>query len=229
MNSIVYALFPTTVTQSVYPDSDSFLELFYQHWEGHFSGGLSGESSGRNAVHHQKEFAGLFTFITECVQQYLETIGIEHRNFDINIVKSWLNSSTKAPLRMHTHGDSHLSVVYYAATPEDGEQTLTFVDSSHDRDPYVGISGYNAKEWNPYGAKAWDFETRKGQVFVFPSNTLHYNTRKDETNAEEPLVGSLDDIKTKRICVACDILLTYSDVSSKHLGIQPVTHWRKFH
>jgi hypothetical protein len=229
MNSNVYSLFPTVVTQTVYPDSDNFLELFYRHWDQHFGNGISGESSGKNAVHHQKEFASLFTFITECVQQYLETIGVEYDNFDINIVKSWVNSYTKNPLDIHHHGDSHLSIVYYAATPKDDEQFLTFISSNYDREPYRGISAFNSKESNPYGSVGWDFETQKGQVYVFPSNILHYNIRKDRTISEEKPVVSLEDVKTKKICIACDVILTYSDISNKHLGIQPVSHWRKFH
>jgi hypothetical protein len=229
MNSNVYSLFPTAVTQSVYPDSDNFLELFYQHWDNHFGNGISGESSGKNAVHHQKEFAGLFTFITECVQQYLEIIGVEHKNFDINIVKSWVNSYTKNPIGIHHHGDSHLSIVYYAATPEDEDQFLTFISSNYDREPYRGISVFNSKDSNPYGSAGWDFETHKGQVYVFPSNILHYNIRKDRIISEDPPVRSLEDVKAKKICIACDVILTYSDISDKHLGLQPISHWRRFH
>jgi hypothetical protein len=213
----------------VYPDSDNFLELFYQHWDEHFANGLSGESSGKNAVHHQKEFSGLFAFITQCVQQYLETIGVEYENFDINIVKSWVNSYTKKPINIHHHGDSHLSIVYYAATPEDEEQFLTFLSSDYGREPYRGMFTFNSKDWNPYGASGWDFETHKGQVYVFPSNILHYNVRKDRTMTEDSPTRSLEDVKTKRISIACDVILTYSDISNKYLGIQPVSHWRKFH
>ena len=229
MNNTVYQLFPTIVTESVYPDNINFLNIFYENWSNHFNNGMFGEVSGRNAVHHQKEFFDLFSFLTQSVQGYLETIGIDYKSFDINFIKSWINAYTGEEMRQHHHSDAHLSVVYYASAPDDEEHFLCFRDTNPKREPFSGISDFNTTEPNQYGAKIWSFDTKQGHAIVFRSPIPHFTHRKDQTRRDEYTINRVDDLKKRRICIASDILLTYSDVTKKQLGIQPVTHWRKFH
>jgi hypothetical protein len=229
MNNIVYQLFPTIITETVYPDNTNFVNTFYENWSDHFNNGMFGEISGRNAVHHQKEFSGLFSFLTNSVQQYLTTVGIDYQSFDINFIKSWINAYTGEEMRLHHHSDAHLSVVYYVSTPEDEEHYLCFRESDTKREAFDGISVFNSTEWNQYGAKVWSFDTNQGHAFVFPSRISHFTHRKDQTRRDECDINGIDDLKKRRICIASDILLTYSDVTTKQLGIQPVEHWRKFH
>lgn len=226
---ITHALFPVLICEFHYTKHEEFKKIFLENGLKYFDkDGYSQEETGHVSIHHEPAFKELYKFLSSCVLHYLETLSVNSDNFDINIVKSWLNVLDKRATPRHAHRDAHVSFTYYVNTPEKQKQDITFYNYSPRMEPFDGciLNNNSDKEWTIFNSYSWSFEPKEGTVYVFPAQIMH-DTSGGPITADAG-VKTVDDLMNRRICIASDALLTYKEKSAKSLGIQPVSNWRKF-
>ena len=229
---IVHALFPTLIGQEEYPATLEFKEIFYKEIFKHISDrGYSNENTGHVTLHHEPAFEDLYRYITWSISKYLETLSIPDNTYDINIVKSWLNVIKDKETPAHSHADAHYSFTYYVNLPEDAVQPIVFHTPRvpHSNEAYIAMFANNVKEWNVFNSYTWEFFPKEGDIFIFPAHLKHHTYMKDGSQLQkESSFETLEKLKSKRICIAGDIVLTYTEKQSKPTGLQPVSNWRSF-
>jgi uncharacterized protein (TIGR02466 family) len=226
---IVHPIFPVLVCEFEYPNHEEFKQLFLNQGLKNFNEeGYSSEETAHVTLHHEEEYAELYKFASESTKQYLEALSVDSDVFNVNVVKSWLNVLENSPSPMHSHRDAHLSFTYYVNTPEKSNQPIRFYNYEPRMEPFPGCIRHNntSNKWNAFNSYTWQFLPKQGNLFVFPSYIMHDtvcpNPKKEEG------VTSVESLEKKRICIAGDVLLTYKDKTSKTLGLQPISNWKRF-
>ncbi len=229
---ISHALFPTLIGQDEYPDHSDFKEVFYKNIFKYINeNGYSSENTGHVNIHHEEEFEDFYRYITWSISKYLDHLSIDEKTYDINIVKSWLNVIKDRETPNHSHADAHYSFTYYVNLPDDAVQPIVFHTPKipHPNEAYLAMFANNVKEWNFFNSYTWEFTPKEGDIFVFPAHLRHHTYMKDGIPSDkESSFENLEKIKTKRICIAGDIVLTYSEKQAKPTGLQPVSNWKSF-
>lgn len=228
----VHPLFPITVCEFQYTNPDNFKQILSKNIFNYLDkNGLSDESTGQVTLHHDPNFYHLFCFLQNCVKQYMSLLDINTELFDINFVKSWFNIIKDRNTPKHAHGDAHISIVYYANTPKESNQSIRFYNYEPRIEPYTGSMKFNKKtdSWNVLNSYTWSFLPKEGDVFVFPAMMLH-DTIGDRQVITPSQTGikTIEDFSEHRISIAADIVLTYKEKTSSPLGIQPIKSWRTF-
>ena len=227
---ISHALFSTLVCEFHYPNHQEFRESFLSDGLKFFDAdGYSGENTGHVAMHHEPNFEDLYKFGTECIVNYLNEMNIDSDNFDIHIIKSWLNVLKSRNTPKHNHRDAHVSLVYYVNAPDEYNQRIVFLRDDPHFDVFPGcIKNNNSKNiWNSVNSYTWSFVPKQGTLYVFPAS-LNHETEGNGSTMREEGVFTHTDLLQRRISIASDALLTYKEKSSKSLGIQPISNWKKF-
>lgn len=231
MNMIVaHQLFPTLVCQFEYSQTNAkkFKSIFKREVHKHLTDdGFSSEVTGHVSIHHEPAFVDVYKFITKCVKQFIETYHVDPKQFDINVVKSWLNLTQGQANARHAHRDAQISFVYYVNIPVDIDSAIQFYDKGTKHQPFAGFcSLYNADGcWDQFNSSSWRFDPQAGTVFVFPSSLYHDTV--DDAGFDRQGV----DVKTlwqNRISIVGDVVLTFTHSQPKYLGLQPVENWRTF-
>lgn len=228
MNETVHSIFPILIFEDYYEDNENFLKIIHETWQDHYTDGHTNELTGNFDLQLDERYADLYAYLTKSVKKFLATSGVVYENFDINFVKSWFNSLESISTPLHDHADAHISVVYYASTPETAKQKIRFHCVDKTREPFIGIYDCNSYEYNQFNGKTYQLDTKMGQIFVFPSKLAHDTVHPNEKMGMEPKVYDVEDLKRKRICIASDVVLTYNSKQTKPSGIQPVFNWRTF-
>lgn len=188
--------------------------------------GYSGETRSPMDMHHNKHFSNLYEFITLSAQNYMVSLSLDPDDFDFNITKSWMNSISNHMIPFHNHPDSHLSCVYYMNVPEDAAHKIVFHNYGLRHEPYPAcIKMNNPREWTPFNSYAWSFTPEEGNLFMFPSNLNH---SVEGPGLEEPPVTNVEELMTRRISIATDIILTYKKPELRSIGLQPLSKWKTF-
>lgn len=225
---VTHALFPTVIGEFQYPKHEEFRQLFFDVGLKHFtSEGYSEEETGHVTIHHDPAFEDLYKYLSECIEEYLATLNVDSDNFNINIVKSWLNVLQTRSTPTHSHKDAHISFVYYVNAPESCNQAIRF-HNERPVEPFAGCVRFNNSKnvWNVLNSYTWQFMPQQGTIFVFPASVGH-DTLGGPVVKDEG-VKTKTDLTKRRISIASDAVLTYKEKSAKPLGIQPVSNWRSF-
>jgi hypothetical protein len=226
---INHALFPVLVSEFHYDYSHKFKDVFFETMFDHLNeNGYSDESTGHVTIHHDQRYLELYQFVIDCVKKFIHTYNVNSELFDINVVKSWLNIIGGQSNPNHNHADAHISFVYYVNVPDNIQNPLRFYNYSSRHEPFAGFCKFNNQNdsWNIINSYTWQFTPICGQLMVFPA-TLNHDTIGQCQDSNWSIKSS-EDARNKRISIAGDIILTYKDKSSKPLGLQPITNWRKF-
>lgn len=229
----IHAIFPTLVIENTYQDHDKFKDIFKANALKHLNkDGFSAEATGNVDIHLDDNFEEFFTFISNSVKLYVATLSIDPNIFDFNLVKSWLNISKDSDNPIHNHADAHISFAYYINTPEDVRRYMRFHISDDINAIFPGINVFNpVSSFNLFNSDSWKFATQEGNVFVFPGR-LHHSVVAEGHNQPivppEQGVKDVEDLFTKRICIAGDFVLTHKDKTSNAMGLQPIKNWRTF-
>lgn len=229
---ITHMIFPTVIGQEEYYDPIGFKQVFYKNIFKYISeNGYSNENTGHVDLHHEKEFEDLYRYITFSISKYLETLSISSDTYDINIVKSWLNVIKDRETPTHSHADAHYSFTYYVNLPEDAIQPIVFHTPKipHPNEAYLAMFSNNVKEWNLANSYTWEFTPNEGTIFIFPAHLKHHTYMKEGIPQEiEGKFDTIEKMSKKRICIAGDVILTYSKKEAKPTGLQPIENWRNF-
>lgn len=125
-------------------------------------------------------FAALSTFLHDCVKDFLDNVYCyEYENF--KIVHAWVNRAAEGGYqRMHYHGNSVVSGVYYLQADPQQSAPLMFDKAEINTQPYMAIA---AREQTLFTANRVAYPSETGIAYLFPSQILHgyeMPTRGDE-------------------------------------------------
>jgi len=188
--------------------------------------GYSGETKSPMNLQQDSDLSELYSFITHAARMYLTGLCLDPDDFNFNITKSWMNAIQNFSIGYHCHPDAHLSCSYYMNVPKDYAHKIVFHNYGDRHEPYPGcIRMNNPSEWNSFNSYTWGFEPKEGHLFLFPSNLSH---SVDSPGTEDTPMKTLKDLKSRRISIATDIILTYKNKQARSIGFQPVSEWRTF-
>ena len=230
MSCQLYYMFPTAVGSFRSENHEEYKKVFYERMPDHCIqhengvGLISGESSGKVYVHTDEALAGLFSFVSRCINEYLDQLAFDKSRVDVNIVKTWISATnTETVTPVHAHATSHLSFVYYMNMPKDAD-ALAFEIESSPNEPYYGAFGDSTKrqrsmvlERNALNSNQSIVQVEEGQLLVFPSALLHGTVK----------VGDMAD--ETRISLAGDVILVYNEREPNYAtGVFDPSTWRCF-
>jgi hypothetical protein len=227
-------LFPTLIGSHNYAEKDAFKEKVFRTFKNHVSPqGYSNENTGHLDLHHEKAYEDFFKFVTACARDHVSGLNIDPSIYDFNIVKAWFNISKTKNNPKHNHSDAHLSFVYYIHTPAEYKKMLCFFLDNNPNALYAGMLD-RASSYTLANAVSWAFETDEGTMYTFPAKIPHavVASAQDVTNIGILNVDQLDEpikeLKTFRVAIAGDIVLTHNEKALVNLGLQPISNWRTF-
>ncbi len=227
MVMITHPLFPTLVAEFHYDKKEDFKNRFFNrvlhHMDDH---GYSMETTGNVDIHFDDDLSDLFDFAALNAFQYLKTMEVNDE-FDLNLVKTWLNIITEFHTPYHNHQDSHLSFVYYVQIPEGMDKPVNFAIHEKPNELFHGMTNANIVKWNMWNSPTWFFNPVEGQMFMFPGKLYHYTSGSGSGSPDMP-VKTLDDLKPRRISIAGDFVLTYKKRIGRAYGIMPVSNWKVY-
>ena len=114
-------------------------------------------------------FAGLAAFLRDTVKDYLDNV-VSYRYEDFGIIHAWINRARDGGIqRMHFHGNSVVSGVYYLQASRENAP-LIFEKTDINTAPYLAIAPY---EQTLYNANRMAFPAETGVCYLFPSNIKH--------------------------------------------------------
>lgn len=230
---INHAIFPTLISEFNYEFPQlfkaTFFEKVYDYVDSNYN---SNEKTGHVTIHHVPEFKDLFKFIGQSVKEFIGVYESDTNKIDSYIVKSWMNIIRNIQTPYHSHSDAHISFVYYVNIPDDIIEPIRFfTPSPYGRfEPYAGFTKYanHTDRWNQFNAQSWEFYPIEGHLLVFPSSIPHDTLLKNkETKNIESFNFPLEKLKTKRISIAGDVILTFKERTPVAMGLQPLQNWRK--
>jgi hypothetical protein len=228
-----HLIFPTLIGEFEYEFPEQFKETFFECVHNYVDQhGNSNEKTGHVAIHHGPEFEPLYQFIGQCINRHLSAYGSDPDQMDAYIVKSWLNIIRDIQTPYHSHADAHLSFVYYVNLPNDIVEPIRFFNESNFGrfEPYPGFTKYanHSNKWDHINAQSWEFYPSEGNLIIFPANMPHDTELKNgSVKNMESQNFPLEKMKTKRISIAGDVILTFKEKTGVSMGLQPVKNWKK--
>jgi len=132
-----------------------------------------------NYILNRKEFKNVKKFLDKHCKDYLDTIICPKNNLELYITQSWLNyTETNQYHHQHAHPNSVVSGVLYFDSDIKNDKILF----SHPI-PYKQIQPeIDETKWNLWNSKTWFFPVETGNLFMFPSSTIHQVETKQGTN-----------------------------------------------
>jgi len=132
-----------------------------------------------NYILNRKEFKNVKKFLDKHCKEYLNTVICPKNNLELYITQSWLNyTETNQYHHQHAHPNSVVSGVLYFDSDIKNDKILF----SHPI-PYKQIQPeIDETKWNLWNSKTWFFPVETGNLFMFPSSTIHQVETKQGTN-----------------------------------------------
>ena len=133
------------------------------------SSGTETTPNTRNIL-EEPRFAALSVFLHDCVKDFLDNVYCyEYENF--KIVHAWVNRAAEGGYqRMHYHGNSVVSGVYYLQADPQQSAPLMFDKAEINTQPYLAIA---AREQTLFTANRVAYPSETGFAYLFPSQILH--------------------------------------------------------
>jgi uncharacterized protein (TIGR02466 family) len=134
------------------------------------AGSGSHSTSAERNVLLEPAFAALASFLGACVTDYLDNVYCyRYDRFDISA--AWVNrTSAGGTQRMHCHGNSIVSGVYYLHADARQSSPLVFEKSELNSQPYIAIA---AREQTMFTANRAAYPASTGVAYLFPSQLRH--------------------------------------------------------
>lgn len=113
------------------------------------------------------ELKEIYDFIEESVRKYFLDVYCPPEKTKIKITQSWLNYTKKDEFHhKHSHPNSFISGVFYFQTDENLDKIYFYNDRNNQFSLY-------SKEWNSWNSSSWWFESKQGNLILFPSSLMH--------------------------------------------------------
>lgn len=130
-------------------------------------------AAGLNVLHDGR-FEALAAFLHDCVRDYLDNV-YRYRYEGFEIVHAWVNRTGIGGFqRMHYHGNSIVSGVYYLRADPRQSSPLCFDRPELNSQPYFAIA---PREPTMLTANRVAYPAQTGHAYLFPSQLRHgYDT-----------------------------------------------------
>ena len=118
----------------------------------------------------EPRFKLLSEFLHDCVKDYLDNVYCyQYEHF--RIIHAWVNRASEGGYqRMHYHGNSVVSGVYYLQADPKQSAPLMFDKPEINTQPYFAIA---AREQTLFTANRVAYPSETGFAYLFPSQILH--------------------------------------------------------
>ena len=176
----------------------------------------TGDVNNEQFLFSNKRFEMFLKEITKKIKKYLETLGINSKNINLYMNRSWGTLSNEGEnISSHQHSNSHISFAYYLKKPKNSGD-ISFQTKDH----YNHITPNLFKlrnfelglfELNTNNASITSVETYENDIFIFPSKTLHFT---DVSKSKEP-----------RISISGDIFITLKNSDNFENVLTPISKW----
>ena len=226
----IFSLFPTCVTSTIYEDHEKLKKVFFQNFKNHVpeSGYPLGEASGHVSIHNDPDMAFFFKFVSDTAREYLKILGVDESIWEVNLVKTWLNSFSFNSVPPHNHADAHLTWIYYMNVPEGKAHPLVLLKNNAVNDLTNGLFE-NDTTHNQFSASRLEHTPTEGELMFLPSNLDHQTALLEKNSPEIHFPTNDHKIHMhNRISISGDIVLTFKETSKRSRGLQPVSNWKKF-
>ena len=162
-------LFPAgALGRYVNPDHPS-IEIDDLGFQGNYGSGTDSTDPTINILHDDPRFESITAFLRNCIADYLDNI-VSYQYESFSIIHSWVNRAGDGAIqRMHYHGNSVVSGVYYLYSSR-SNSPLIFEKTEVNTSPYLAIA---PREQTLYNANRMAFPAESGVCYLFPSNVKH--------------------------------------------------------
>lgn len=118
----------------------------------------------------EPRFADLRAFLEDCVRDYLDNVYCyEYEEFQI--VHAWVNRAPEGGFqRMHYHGNSVVSGVYYLKADPEKSAPLMFEKAESSSFPYIAVA---TTQQTIFTANRIAYPSETGLCYLFPSHIKH--------------------------------------------------------
>tara|TARA_R100000995_G_C3463096_1_gene114198 strand:+ start:344 stop:967 length:624 start_codon:yes stop_codon:yes gene_type:complete len=180
IQSSIQNLFPTPIYISNIDRKFTKQELqFVNKQKKHCINNQGNINTKDNYILNRKEFENIRKFLEKHCQNYLDTIICPKNNIELYITQSWLNYTEKNQYHhQHTHPNSVISGVFYFNSDKKNDKILFSNSKGYQQiKPEIDDTKFNL--WN---SETWFFAVETGNLFMFPSSTIHQVETKKGNN-----------------------------------------------
>jgi uncharacterized protein (TIGR02466 family) len=178
LKPIINNLFPTPIYTTKMDRGFTKQELqFVNEQKKHCKNNQGNINTKDNYILNRKQFKNIKKFLDKHCKDYLETIICPKNNIELYITQSWLNYTEADQYHhKHAHPNSVVSGVLYFDS-----------DVKNDKILFSSNKGYQQispeiKDFNLWNSETWFFPVETGDLFMFPSSTIHQVETKKGTN-----------------------------------------------
>lgn len=133
-------------------------------------GSKTESTSDQRNVLQEERFRDLAAFLEDCVRDYLDNVYCyQYERFEI--VHSWVNRAPDGGYqRMHYHGNSVVSGVYYLKADPKQSAPLMFDKPEFNSQPYIAVA---TREQTIFTVNRIAYPSATGHAYLFPSQIRH--------------------------------------------------------
>jgi uncharacterized protein (TIGR02466 family) len=177
--SVIHNLFPTPIYTTKMDRGFTKQELqFVKEQKKHCVNNTGNINTKDNYILNRKEFKNIKKFIDQCCKDYLEKIVSPKNNIELYVTQSWLNYTEKNQYHhQHSHPNSVVSGVLYFDSDIKNDKILFSKSGYQQISPEIDKEKFNL--WN---SQTWFFAVETGNLFMFPSSTIHQVDTKEGNN-----------------------------------------------
>mgnify|MGYP003145882340 CR=1 FL=1 len=176
---VINYIFPTPVYQTKINRGFTKQELnFVEEQKKHCIKNQGNINTKDNYILNRKEFKNIKKFLDKHCKDYLDTIICPKNNIELYITQSWLNyTETNQFHHQHTHPNSVMSGVFYFDSDIKNDKILFSKQGYEQISPEI-----DDQKFNLHNSKTWFFPVQTGDLFMFPSSTIHQVETKKGNN-----------------------------------------------
>ena len=176
---VINNLFPTPIYTTKIDRGFTKQELqFVNEQKEHCSKNNGNINTKDSYILNRKQFKNIKKFLDKCCKDYLDTIICPKNNIEIYITQSWLNyTEANQYHHQHAHPNSVVSGVFYFDSDIKNDKILFTKGGYQQISPKIDKEKFNL--WN---SSTWFFPVETGNLFMFPSSTIHQVETKQGNN-----------------------------------------------
>ena len=176
---VIHSIFPTPIYTTKIDRGFTKQELqFVNEQKEHCSKNNGNINTKDSYILNRKQFKNIKKFLDKCCKDYLDTIICPKNNIEIYITQSWLNyTEANQYHHQHAHPNSVVSGVFYFDSDIKNDKILFTKGGYQQISPKIDKEKFNL--WN---SSTWFFPVETGNLFMFPSSTIHQVETKQGNN-----------------------------------------------
>ena len=176
---VINNIFPTPIYTTKIDRGFTKQELqFVKEQKKHCKNNEGNINTKDNYILNKKEFKNIKKFLDKHCKEYLDTIICPKNNIELYITQSWLNyTESNQYHHQHSHPNSVVSGVFYFDSDIKNDKILFSKGGYQQISPEIDKEKFNL--WN---SSTWFFPVETGNLFMFPSSTIHQVETKQGNN-----------------------------------------------